>query len=152
MSSIWADLKQRGVDYRSRFLLMHNVLEKIKENNIIIPTTAEVAHFQTLIHQTTVAVAVVTLLAAWKVKKFTSKVLVLGTGFGGITLGIKPYYIGQIMDGLAETQTEAGQIIRATFLFKMPKHPNRDHYERLSEEYRAFAAQKRKELSQEAAT
>jgi len=152
MSSFWADLKQRGVDYRTRFLLMHNVLQKIKENNIIIPTTAEVTNIKKLIFQGSVVATVLTLLGIWRVKKLTSKVFVLGLGFTSITMGIKPYYVGEIMDTLAETQTEAGQLIRATFLFKMPKHPNKEHYEKLSEDYRAFTAQKRKELSQEAAS
>ena len=147
MSHFWADLKQRGIDYRTRFLLMRNVLEKIRENNVIIPSTAEVNYYKSRISQATVAGIVLSLLAAWRVKKLFSKTIVLAVGFTGVTLGVKPYYVGEIMDSLAETQTEAGQIIRATFLFKMPKHPSRDHYEKLSAEYRAFAAQKRKELS-----
>jgi hypothetical protein len=147
MSGFWADLKKRGIDYRTRFLLMRNVLEKIKENNVIVPTTAEVTLYKKRIYWGTIGISIVTLLAAWRTKKFFNKSMVLGVGFAGITVGIKPYYVAEMIDSLAETQTEAGQIIRATFLFKIPNHPDKERYERLSAEYRAFAAQKRKELS-----
>ena len=149
MWSLWTDLKQRGVDYRSRFLVMHNILEKLNENNVIVPTTAEVTAYKDRIFYVSAGVMTVALLGAWRVKRFFNKLMMLGVGLGGITLGVKPYYVSEMIDSLAETQTEAGQIIRATFLFKMPKHPLKDHYEQLSAEYRVFAAQKRKELRQD---
>ena len=61
-----------------------------------------------------------------------------GMGMMAIKMLVGPHYLAEMMECVAEKPTEAGQAVRAIFLFKLPTHPKSSHYESLSAEYREY--------------
>lgn len=83
-------------------------------------------------------------LAALLARHWFTRFFVVGIGMISVKTFISPYYLAEMMECVAEKPTEAGQAVRAIFLFKMPSHPKFSHYEGLSKDYRKYTVLKDK--------